>query len=160
MANTLKDLAASAKLVAQDALEKALTELKTYIDTQDAAGGSAASDAIAEVNNKLDALIGAAGGDADKLLNTFNDIKAFLANYSEDDTLKSLLDAVNTAITTEKTRAEGAESTLDGKITAEKNRAEGAEGALSDRITTLENVSVMTAAEAETIFDSVFNPEP
>ena len=33
MANTLKDLAAQAKLVAQDALEKALIELKTYIDT-------------------------------------------------------------------------------------------------------------------------------
>lgn len=134
--STLKDLAATAKLVSQDALERALTELKGYIDTQDASG----STAIAGVQSQLDALIGAAGGDTDKLLNTFNDIKAFLADYDEDDTLKSLIDAVNTA------------------ISGETSRAEAAESALSGRITTLENVNIMTSNEAKSLFDSVFSP--
>ena len=115
MANTLKDLAAQAKLVAQEALEKALVELKKYIDT----------------------LIGV--NDATQAIDTFNEIKAFLAGI-QDTTLQQLLNAVSTAIQTEESRASGAESALSG------------------RITTLENVSVMTASEAKTIFDSVFNP--
>lgn len=131
MANTLKDLAATAQLVTQTALERSLSELKTYIDNSDAGTATA-------IQAQLDALIGAAGGDTDKLLNTFNDIKAFLANYSEDDTLKSLLDAVNTSIANERTRAEEAETALSG------------------RVKTLEDVHVMTAAEAKTLFDSVF----
>ena len=132
---TLKEVAASAKLVSQEALERAFTELKSYIDTH-------AVDAAQDVQNQLDALIGAQEGDADKLLNTFNDIKAFLADYDEDDTLKSLIDAVNNAIGTEQTRAEAAEAALSG------------------RITTLENVSIMSSAQAKTLFDSVFNPSP
>lgn len=140
MANTLKELAATAQLVSQTALEQALTQLKTYIDTQDTAGSSAASAAINAVDAKLDALIGAQGGDVDKIINTFNEIKAFLADYDEDDTLKSLLDAVNTAISTEQTRAEAVESALSG------------------RITTLENVAIMTANQAEALFNGVFYP--
>ena len=137
MANTLKDLAAQAKLVAQDALEKALIELKTYIDTQDAAGSGASSDAIAAVNARIDTLIGV--NDATQAIDTFNEIKAFLAGI-QDTTLQQLLNAVSTAIQTEETRATAAESALSG------------------RVTTLENVSIMTESEAKTIFDSVFNP--
>ena len=137
MANTLKDLAASAKLVAQEALEKALTELKTYIDTQDQAGSGASADAIAAVNARIDTLIGT--DDATQAIDTFNEIKAFLAGI-QDTTLQQLLNAVSTAIQTEETRASNAET------------------ALGNRVTTLENVSIMTESEAKTIFDSVFNP--
>ena len=159
MANTLKDLAAQAKLVAQDALEKALTELKTYIDTQDTAGGSAASQAIAQVNARIDTLIGQ--GDVTHAIDTFNEIKAFLADYSDSDTLKSLIDAaINAATTAAGTAESNAKTYADGKVQAEQTRATNAESGLSSRITTLENVSIMTAAEAETIFDSVFNPTP
>ncbi len=159
MANTLKDLAASAKLVAQEALEKALTELKTYIDTQDTAGGSAASQAIAQVNARIDTLIGQ--GDVTQAIDTFNEIKAFLADYSDSDTLKSLIDAaINAAATAAGTAESNAKTYADGKVQAEQTRATNAESGLSSRITTLENVSIMTAAEAETIFDSVFNPTP
>ena len=140
MANTLKDMAASAQLVSPVALEQALSQLKTYIDTQDTAGSSAATAAIEAVDAKLDALIGGEQGDVDKIINTFNEIKAFLADYDEDDTLKSLLDAVNTAISTEQTRAEAAEAALSG------------------RITTLENVAIMTANQAEALFNDVFYP--
>lgn len=128
---TFKELAATAQVVTQTGLERSLSELKNYIDTRDTADKAA-------LQGQIDALIGAAGGDTDKLLNTFNDIKAFLADYDEDDTLKSLLDAVDTAIGNERTRAESAESALSG------------------RITTLENVSVMTSEQAKTLFDSVF----
>lgn len=131
---TLKEVALQGgKIIDAVALERSLRELKTYIDTT-------AAEPAQRVQEQLNALIGAQGGDADKLLNTFNDIKAFLADYDEDDTLKSLLDAVTTAIGTERTRAEGAEAALSG------------------RITTLENVDVMTSAEAKTLFDSVYSP--
>lgn len=132
---TLKEVAATAQLVSQTALERSLGQLKTYVDQRDTA-------TTAALQGQIDALVGATGGDADKLLNTFNDIKAFLADYDEDDTLKSLLDAVQTAIGTEQTRAEAAEQALSG------------------RITTLENVSVMTADQATALFNSVFNPAP
>ena len=136
MANTLKDLASTVQVVSQEALERAFVELKTYIDAH------AGSEAVQQVQQQLDALIGAQEGDADKLLNTFNDIKAFLADYSEDDTLASLISAVNRAVSNETTRATIAEDSLSG------------------RITTLENISVMTSAQAKTLFDSVFNPTP
>lgn len=129
--STLKELAQSANLVAQEALERALTELKNYIDNKDAANKS-------QLQSQIDALVGAAGGDADKLLNTFNDIKAFLADYDEDDTLKTLLDAVQSSIATE------------------RERAVGVEQALSTRIKTLEDVSVMSSQQAKDLFDSVF----
>lgn len=135
---TLKEVAASVQLVSQVGLERALIELKTYIDTQDASGSSSASAAIQAVQDQLNALIGTE--DADKVLNTFNEIKAFLADYTEDDTLKSLIDAVNNAVTAEQTRAEAAESALSG------------------RITTIENVNVMTSEQAKALFDSVFAP--
>ena len=135
---TLKEVAASVQIVSQVGLERALIELKTYIDTQDASGSSSASAAIQAVQDQLNALIGTE--DADKVLNTFNEIKAFLADYTEDDTLKSLIDAVNNAVTAEQTRAEAAESALSG------------------RITTIENVNVMTSEQAKALFDSVFAP--
>ena len=154
---TLKELAASAKLVAQEGLEKALVELKNYIDTQDAAGGSSASEAIAAVNERLDTLIGG-DADADKVINTFNEIKRFLAQIDDDgDTLKQILDAVNRAISDEVSRAEAAEQANAQAVADEKSRAETAENALSERVTTLENVSIMTAAEAVEIFNQVFN---
>jgi hypothetical protein len=45
---------------------------------------------------------------------------------------------ITNAVNVEKTRAEGAESTLDGKITAEQTRAANAENALDGRVDTLE----------------------
>lgn len=131
---TLKDAAGQQQLMTEVALTAVLRELKTYID-----GQSAAAD-IQALNDRLDALVGAASGDTDKVLDTFNEIKAFLADYSEDDTLKSLIDAVSAQVSTERTRAEGAES------------------ALGTRVTAIENVPVMTAAQAEAVFDGVFNP--
>lgn len=158
MPNTLKDLAASAKLVSQDALEQALTDLKTYIDTQDTAGGSAATAAIQNLQQQLDTLVGG-DGDLDNLINTFNEVKAFLADYNESDTLKNLIDAAISAATTAAGNAESnAKAYADTKVGAEETRATGAESALSGRITTLENVAIMTAAEATTIFNGVFNP--
>ena len=138
MANTLKDLAERVKLVSEVGLEQALTQLKSYIDTNDTT-----------INNKIDSLIGAQGGDADKIINTFNEIKAFLADYKEDDTLKSLIDAVNSAVTAEANRATAAEQ-------AEAQRAAAAEQALDGRLTTLENIHVMTAQEAQDIFDEIY----
>lgn len=138
MANTLKDLAASVKLVSEVGLEQALTQLKSYIDTNNTT-----------INNKIDSLIGAQGGDADKIINTFNEVKAFLADYTEDDTLKSLIDAVNNAVTAEANRATAAEQ-------AEAQRAAAAEQALDGRLTTLENIHVMTAQEAQDIFDEIY----
>ena len=73
MANTLKDLASSAKVVSQVALEKAFRELKAYIDTQDASGSSAASQAVANLQQQLDTLVGG-DGDLDKVINTFNEV--------------------------------------------------------------------------------------
>ena len=131
---TLKEVAASAQVVSQVALEKAFRELKSYIDTKDGANNTA----IQNVQNALDSLVGS--DDADKVINTFNEIKAFLADYTEDDTLKSLIDAVNTAISSEQTRAEAAET------------------ALGTRIKTLEDIEVMSAQQAKTLFDSIFNP--
>lgn len=159
MPNTLKDLAATAKLVSQTALEQALSDLKSYIDTQDTAGGSAASAAVQAVSDRLDTLIGAQEGDLDNLINTFNEVKAFLADYNESDTLKNLIDAAISAATTAAGNAESnAKAYADTKVGAEETRATGAESALSGRITTLENVAIMTAAEATTIFNGVFNP--
>ena len=83
MANTLKDLAASAKLVAQEALEKALTELKTYIDAQDAAGSGASADAIAAVNARIDTLIGQ--GDTTQVIDTFNSNHMGMSSEMTDD---------------------------------------------------------------------------
>jgi hypothetical protein len=158
MANTLKDLAASAKLVSQDALEQALTDLKSYIDTQDTAGGSAATAAIQNLQQQLDTLVGG-DGDLDTIINTFNEVKAFLADYAESDTLKNLIDAAISAATTAAGNAEtNAKSYTDTKVGAEETRATAAEGALSGRVTTLENVAIMTATEATTIFNGVFNP--
>jgi len=159
MANTLKDLAAQLKLVGQDALSQALSDLKAYIDAQDAAGGSDASAAIDAVNAKLDALIGAQEGDVDTILNTFNEIKAFLADYDESDTLKSLIDAATTAAQNAASAAEtAAKSYADTKVGDEATRAQAAESALSGRITTLENIDVMTVAEAQKLFESTFFP--
>ena len=158
MANTLKDLASSAKVVSQVALEKAFRELKAYIDTQDASGLSAASQAVANLQQQLDTLVGGEG-DLDKVINTFNEVKAFLADYSEDDTLKSLIDAAVSAATTAASTAEtNAKAYADEKVGAEKTRAEGVEQGLDGRLQTLEGISVMDATEAKTIFDSVFNP--
>lgn len=161
MPNTLKDLAATAKLVSQTALEQALTDLKSYIDAQDTAGGSSAQQAVQAVQNQLDTLIGAPSGDLDNLINTFNEIKAFLADYDEDDTLKNLIDAAEAAAQTAASTAEqNAKSYADGIVATESTRAQDTERALGGRITTLENVSIMTAQEAHTLYDGVFNPTP
>lgn len=146
---TLKELAATGQIVMQEALRSALTELKTYLDSQ----SSSSSAAIAAVNARIDTLIGS--GDTSSVIDTFNEIKAFLADYDNQDTLKSLIDAAINAATTAETNAK---NYADTKVQAEQARATGAENALSGRITKLEDVSVMTASEAKAIFDSVFYP--
>jgi len=162
---TLKQLATTKKVVMEEAFTKALNKLKTYIDAQDTAGSSAATDAVQAVSNRLDTLIGAQDGDLDKIINTFNEIKAFLADYSEDDTLKNLIDAaVSAATTAAATAAATAESNAkaytDTKVAGEKTRAEGAEAELSARIQTIEDIEVMSSQQAENIFDGIFYPEP
>ena len=110
------------------------------------------------MSDRLDTLIGAQDGDLDNLINTFNEVKAFLADYDEDDTLKSLIDAAESAASSAASTAESnAKDYADTKVGAEKTRAEAAESALSGRITTLENVSIMTTTEAHTLFDSIFS---
>lgn len=157
---TLKEVAATAQIVTQTAMGKYLDKLKVYIDTKDGEGAAAASAAIAQVQSNLDALIGAQGGDVDNVINTFNEIKAFLADYSEDDTLKNLIDAAVSAATTAAATAESnAKAYADEKVGTEKTRAEGAEEALSGRITTLENINVMTEQQANDLFEQIFNPQ-
>lgn len=132
---TLKQLAQSnGAVVSEEALSRTLSELKIYITTR-------AALPVQQIQDQLNALIGAQGGDTDKLLNTFNDIKAFLADYDEDNTLKSLIDAVGVAISSEQTRAQGVET------------------ALSTRIGVLESVGIMTSEQAKTLFDSIYNPD-
>ena len=122
----LKEVAAMQQIVTEVGLCRALTELKTYIDGKDTA-----------IGQRIDALLGTT--DATKIIDTFKEIKDFLSDYDSDDTLKSLLDAVSSA------------------VAAEQIRATGAEEALGGRVTTLENVAVMTSAQAKTLFDGVFN---
>lgn len=160
MASTLKELAATAQIVTQTAMDEILDKIKTYIDQQDTAGSSSASAAIAAVNERLDTLIGGEGGDVDKVINTFNEIKAFLAQIDDDgDTLKQILDAINTAISNEVSRASAAEQANATAISNEVTRATGAESALDGRVTTLENIAVMTQQQAGALADSVFNPQ-
>lgn len=160
MASTLKDLAETAQVVTQTAMDEILDKIKAYIDQQDTAGSSSASAAIAQVQANLDALIGAQDGDLDNIINTFNEVKAFLADYDEDDTLKSLIDSAISAATTAAATAEtNAKTYADGKVSAEATRAQDAETALGGRITTLENIAVMTQQQAGALADSVFNPQ-
>lgn len=139
MAIIPQDLPQDEQIVMLSTLAATLRDVKTYIDKQDSAGSSDADAKIKAVSDKLDALIGADEGDLDDVINTFNEVKAFLADYGEDDTLKALIDSVDRA------------------ITAENERAESAERALGDRITTLENVPVLTPQQARDMFNSIFN---
>lgn len=155
---TLKEMAATAKLVTQDALEKTLTDLKGYIDTQDSDKTGPIAQQVQQLKQQLDTLTGTSEGDLDNIINTFNEVKAFLADYTENDTLKSLIDAAVSAATTAASTAEtNAKAYTDTKVGTEETRAKAAEKGLADRITTLENVSIMSAQEAETIFNDVFN---
>ena len=145
-------------MVSQQALGVILDKIKAYIDQQDTSGSSAASEAVQNLQNQLNALVGSE--DADKVINTFNEVKAFLADYSEDDTLKSLIDSAVSAATTAASTAEtNAKAYADGKVNTEKTRAEAAESALAGRVKTLEDINVMTAEQADTLFNSVFNPQ-
>jgi hypothetical protein len=89
------------------------------------------------IGQRIDALLGTT--DATKIIDTFKEIKDFLSDYDSDDTLKSLLDAVSSSVAAEQSRATAAAESLGG------------------RVTTLENVAVMTSAQAKTLFDGVFN---
>lgn len=153
------DLLATLKVVGQDALAEAITSLKTYIDRKDNLTKNKADIAVAFVQNKLNNLIGSQDGDADTIINTFNEIKAFLADYDEDDTLKSLITAATTAAQNAANTAESnAKSYADGKVGTEKSRAEGAEGDIEDGVEDLEGIDVMTAAEANKLFENTFYP--
>lgn len=136
---TIKDLSATVQLVDKLALTKAFTELKSYLDTK--AGDT--STELTRIKNRINTLIGEdeSGTEIDvtAAIDTFNEIKEFLDGIS-DTTLQSLLSSLNTAVSTETTRAQGAET------------------ALGNRITAIENVQVMSAQDAQDMFDEIFNP--
>lgn len=136
---TIKDLSATVQLVDKLALTKAFTELKSYLDTK--AGDTSAE--LARIKNRINTLIGEDESgtkiDVTAAIDTFNEIKEFLDGIS-DTTLQSLLTSLNTAVSNEATRAQGAET------------------ALGNRITAIENVQVMSAQDAQDMFDEIFNP--
>ena len=155
---TLKEVAAQQQVVTDVALRKALTELKAYIDAN---AGSILSGEIAAINGRINTLIGEDENgqsiDVTQAIDTFNEIKDFLAGV-EDTTLAGLISTINTAIEGKATKA----TTLAGYgITNAytKGEVDGITGAISGRVTTLENVEVMTAEQAGTLFDSIFNPQ-
>ena len=136
---TIKDLSATVQLVDKLALTKAFTELKSYLDTK--AGDTSAE--LTRIKNRINTLIGEDDSgtkiDVTTAIDTFNEIKEFLDGIT-DTTLQSLLTSLNTAVSTETTRAQGAET------------------ALGNRITAIENVQVMSAQDAQDMFDEIFNP--
>ena len=136
---TIKDLSATVQLVDKLALTQAFTELKSYLDTK--AGDTSAE--LTRIKNRINTLIGEDESgtkiDVTAAIDTFNEIKEFLDGIS-DTTLQSLLTSLNTAVSTETTRAQGAET------------------ALGNRITAIENVQVMSAQDAQDMFDEIFNP--
>lgn len=136
---TIKDLSTTVQLVDKLALTQALTELKSYLDTK--AGDTSAE--LTRIKNRINTLIGEdeSGTEIDvtAAIDTFNEIKEFLDGIT-DTTLQSLLSAINTAVSNETTRAQGAET------------------ALGNRITAIENVQVMSAQDAQDMFDEIFNP--
>ena len=156
---TLKEVAAQQQVIIGASLEQTLVLLSTYLAGKFSEESTARTEAVQNLQQQLNTLVGG-GGDLDKVINTFNEVKAFLSDYSEDDKLKTLIDAVNSAIATEAHRATAAENALGGRITAETTRATNAESALGGRITILENVQVMTSQDASDLFDSIFNPSP
>ena len=136
---TIKDLSATVQLVDKLALTKAFTEQNSYLDTK--AGDT--STELTRIKNRINTLIGEdeSGTEIDvtAAIDTFNEIKEFLDGIS-DTTLQSLLSALNTAVSNEATRAQNAET------------------ALGNRITAIENVQVMSAQDAQDMFDEIFNP--
>ena len=136
---TIKDLSATVQLVDKLALTQAFTELKSYLDTK--AGDTSAE--LTRIKNRINTLIGEDESgtkiDVTAAIDTFNEIKEFLDGIT-DTTLQSLLSALNTAVSNEATRAQGAET------------------ALGNRITAIENVQVMSAQDAQDMFDEIFNP--
>lgn len=137
MANELKTI--ENPLLSKTALDKLLLLLKEKFDSIDTAG----AEDIKKINQRLDTLIGKKEDgtvvDVTTAIDTFNEIKEFLSGI-EDTDLQSIITAINTAISTEQTRAEGAET------------------ALGNRIKTLEDIEVMTASDVESAWDAVFNP--
>jgi len=137
MANELKTI--ENPLLSKTALDKLLLLLKEKFDSIDTAG----AEDIQKINQRLDTLVGKKEDgtvvDVTTAIDTFNEIKEFLSGI-EDTDLQSIITAINTAISTEQTRAEGAET------------------ALGNRIKTLEDIEVMTASDVESAWDAVFNP--
>ena len=137
MANELKTI--ESPLLSKTALDKLLLLLKDKFDSIDTAG----AEGIKKINQRLDTLVGKKEDgtvvDVTTAIDTFNEIKEFLSGI-EDTDLQSIITAINTAISTE------------------QNRAEGAETALSNRIKTIEDIEVMTASDVEAVWDAVFNP--
>ena len=84
-----------------------------------------------------------------------NDSEAALYVKKNGGEISKFIDssAVDSKVNAEKTRAEGAESTLNTAITTEKTRAEGAEEALSDRIDSLTGSS--HSHDNKTVLDGV-----
>ena len=136
---TIKDLSATVQLVDKLAPTQAFTELKSYLDTK--AGDTSAE--LTRIKNRINTLIGEDESgtkiDVTAAIDTFNEIKEFLDGIT-DTTLQSLLTSLNTAVSNEATRAQGAET------------------ALGNRITAIENVQVMSAQDAQDMFDEIFNP--
>lgn len=136
MADTIKDLTSNDQLVSQSALEKALSALKVYIDQQD---NKSYSEEIVALRDRLETLIGLPEGDANTIIDTFNEVKAFLRNYTEGSTLQEYLSGINTSIRNE------------------ENRAKAVEQSIINYMNSL-GVNVMTSQQAKALYDSVFNP--
>ena len=136
MADTIKDLTSNDQLVSQSALEKALSALKVYIDQQD---NKSYSEEIVALRDRLETLIGLPEGDANTIIDTFNEVKAFLRNYTEGSTLQEYLSGINNSIINE------------------ENRAKAVEQSIINYMNSL-GVNVMTSQQAKALYDSVFNP--
>lgn len=96
---------------------------------------------------------------ADRTINTWTEIEAFLQGITDTQSLTALLNALEAKITeaynaaiaaavkVEKDRAEAAELAVSKKVDGEKTRAEGAEAALGERITATKNELKQTDSE-------------
>lgn len=95
-----------------------LVEAKSYADS---VGASKLVESKSYTDGKISDLIGGAPA----MMDTLKEISDAIAND------ESVATALASTVASEVSRAQAAESVLDGKITTEKNRAESAEAALS-----------------------------
>ena len=130
-----------------DKLDK--IDISTYDDT-------AIKESITEINNKISNVDNTSDADKpvstatqtalDKKQNIIDDLDTIRSNASE---AKSVSETNSTAISTEKSRAEGAESTLTNNLNAEIERAKAAEKANADAIANIDTSGGGVGSEAK-----------